>query len=74
MPLSPAVTELEQLKAHPALAKLLAWNSKAVEGAKFDRDEMTIYVERSAIREACILLRDDRDYPFNFLVDVTCVD
>ena len=74
MPLAPAVTELEQLKAHPALAKLLGWNSEAVEGAKFDRDEMTIYIERSAIREACVLLRDDRDFPFNFLADVTCVD
>jgi NADH-quinone oxidoreductase subunit C len=74
MPLAPAVTELEQLKAHPALAKLLAWNSESVEGAKFDRDEMTIYIARSAIREACVLLRDDHDCPFNFLADVTCVD
>jgi NADH-quinone oxidoreductase subunit C len=74
MPLNPAITEIDQLKAHPALAKLLAWNYGAIEGAKFDRDEMTVYIERSAIREACILLRDDRDCPFNFLADVTCVD
>ena len=52
MPLVPAITELEQLKAHPALAKLLAWNSGAVEGAKFDRDELTIYIERSSISDA----------------------
>ena len=74
MPLIPAVTELDQLKGHPALAKLLAWNFNAVKGAKFDRDELTIYIERSSIREACSLLRDHRDCPFNFLVDVTCVD
>ena len=47
MPLQPAITDLEQLKNHPAVAELLAWNSAAVEGAKFDRDEMSIYVERS---------------------------
>ena len=26
------------------------------------------------IREACALLRDDADCPFNYLSDVTCVD
>src|SRR2546425_11281255 len=74
MTLAPAVTDLEQLKSHPAIARLLSWNVKAVEGVKFDRDEMTIYVERSAIREACALLRDDSDCAFNFLSDITCVD
>jgi NADH-quinone oxidoreductase subunit C len=74
MPLAPAVTDLQQLKTHPAIAKLLAWNSAAVEGAKFDRDEMTIYIERCWLREACVLLREDPDCPFNFLSDVTCVD
>jgi NADH-quinone oxidoreductase subunit C len=71
---SPAIADLEQLKTHPAIAKLLAWNSAAVEAAKFDRDEMTIYIERSAIRQACVLLRDHPDCPFDFLADVTCVD
>jgi len=70
----PAITDLQQLKNHPAVAKLMAWNSSAVEGAKFDRDEMSIYLDRSFIREACALLRDDSDCPFNFLADVTCVD
>ena len=74
MPLSPAITDLEQLKEHPAIARLRAWNLHAVEGAKFDRDEISIYVERSAIREACALLRDDAACSFNFLSDVTCVD
>jgi NADH-quinone oxidoreductase subunit C len=74
VPSPSAVTDLNQLKGHPALARLLAWNSASVEGARFDRDEMTIYVERSSIRKACVLLRDERDCPFNFLADVTCVD
>jgi NADH-quinone oxidoreductase subunit C len=74
MPLAPAITDLEQLKNHPAVARLVGWNAGAVEGVKFDRDEITIYVDRSALREACALLRDDPACPFNFLSDVTCVD
>jgi len=74
MPLQAAITDLQHLKNHPAVGKLMAWNSAVVEGAKFDRDEMSIYLERSFIREACALLRDDPDCPFNFLADVTCVD
>ena len=74
MPLSPTITDLDQLKNHPAVARLASWNASAVQGAKFDRDEMTIYVERSAIREACALLKEDPACPFNFLSDVTCVD
>jgi len=58
MPLAPAITEVNQLKDHPALARLLAWNAAAIEGAKFDREELSIYVERGSIREACALLRD----------------
>jgi hypothetical protein len=30
--LTQAVTDLEQLKGHPAVARLVAWNPKAVEG------------------------------------------
>ena len=74
MALVPAITDLEQLKDHPSIAKLLSWNPAAVEGAKFDREELSIYIERSALREACVLLRDDPNCPFNFLSDVTCVD
>jgi NADH-quinone oxidoreductase subunit C len=74
MVLSAAVTELEQLKDHPAVARLLASNLNAIEGVKFDREEMTIYVRRSRIRECCALLRDDPRCPFNYLSDVTAVD
>ena len=74
MPQSPPITDQEQLRSHPALARLLDWNAKAVTGVKFDRDEMTVYLERGSIREACALLRDDAEHPFNFLSDITCVD
>jgi NADH-quinone oxidoreductase subunit C len=74
MPLPAAITDLEQLKHHPAIAKVIAWNPAAVAGAKFDRDEMSIYVERSSIRDVCDLLRQDEDCLFNYLADITCVD
>jgi len=74
MPLSPAITDLELLKNHPAVARLMGWNAAAVEGARFDRDELTIHIERGSIRQACALLKDDPACPFNFLSDVTCVD
>src|SRR5881296_4745975 len=74
MPLPPAITDLEQLKSHPAIAKLLAWNPVAVEEARFDRDEISIYINRDFIRQACVLLRDNPECPFNFLSDVSCVD
>ena len=74
MPLTPPITDIEQLKNHPAVARLLAWNPQVVEGVKFDRDEMSIYVERSAIREACVLLKEDSVCQFNVFSDLTCVD
>src|SRR5262249_36060203 len=46
----------------------------AVESAKFDREELTLTVGRGFIREACALLRDDADCPFNYMSDITCVD
>jgi NADH-quinone oxidoreductase subunit C len=74
MALVPAITDLEELKNHPAVARLAGWKAEAVTGVKFDRDEMTITVDRDHIREACILLKEDPACPFNYLSDVTCVD
>src|SRR5579859_1850507 len=74
MPLVPAITDIEELKNHPAVARLHSWNADAIQRVKYDRDEMTIVVDRSAIREACTLLKDDPACPFNFLSDITCVD
>jgi len=74
MPPAPAITDLEKLRNHPAVARLVGWNAAAVTGVKFDREEMTIYVDRDHIREACVVLKQDLACPFNFLSDVTCVD
>jgi NADH-quinone oxidoreductase subunit C len=74
MPVARAITDLEQLKNHPAIRRISAWNPQAIEAVKFDRDEMTIVLAREAIRESCALLKEDAAFPFNFLSDVTCVD
>jgi NADH-quinone oxidoreductase subunit C len=74
MALAPAITELEQLKGHPAVARLVAWNPAAVVGVKFDREEMTISLGPENLGEACALLRDDAECAFNYLSDITCVD
>ena len=74
MSIAPAITDLEQLKDRPPVARLLAWNPAAITGAKFDRGELTIYIDRQFLREVCALLRDDPEQGYSFLVDVTAVD
>jgi len=74
MAIPPPITDIEELKSHPALARLLEWSPAAVKAVKFDRDEMSIVIDRPVIRETCALLRDNPDFPFNYLSDVTCVD
>ena len=54
------------------VAALLSWNSDAVEGAKLDRDELSIYIARQAIRGACAHLKSQG--VTDFLSDVTCAD
>ena len=58
MGLEPAVTDLEHLKDHPALSLLLAWNTGAITEAKFDRNELSIYLDRANIKEALELHLD----------------
>ena len=70
----PAITEIEMLKDHPAVARLLAWNSAAVQSAKWDRNEMSVYIDRAFIRDAAAALKDDQQVKFDFLSDLTCVD
>ena len=74
MALEPSITDLEQLKEHPGLARLLAWNAAAVQGVKWDRDEMSVYIDRAFIREAATVLKDDPELKYDFLSDLTCVD
>jgi NADH-quinone oxidoreductase subunit C len=73
MPVEPAITDVEQLKNRPELAALLAWSSGAVQAAKFDRNELTVWIERTALRDACrALMASEQKY--DALMDVTCVD
>ena len=72
MPLAPAITDLEQLKDRPFVAALLSWNASAVEGAKFDRDELSIYLTRESIREACAQLKQQG--LIDYMSDLTCAD
>ncbi len=74
MPLTPAILDIEQLKDRPEVAHLLAANAEAVSAAKFDRGELTVWVDRAFVREAVALLRDDASLQYNFLADLTCVD
>ncbi len=74
MALVPAITDMEQLKDRPELALLLARHAAAVTGAKFDRDELTIWVDRIALRDACITLKNDPQLQYTSLADLTCVD
>lgn len=71
---APAITDITQLQDRPELARLLAWRPSAMAGAKLDRGELTLGIERGSIREACALLRDEPHLRYNFLSDLTCVD
>ena len=72
MALQPAITEIDQLKDRPAVGAL--HSASLAEGAKFDREELTIYVNRADIKQACDILRENSATKFNFLSDITCVD
>jgi NADH-quinone oxidoreductase subunit C len=70
--LAPAITDLEQLKDRPILAELLRWDPRAIEGARLDRDELSIYIRRELIRHACTHLKIES--LVDFLSDLTCAD
>lgn len=72
MALTPAITDLEQLKDRAVVAALLKFNADAVQGAKFDRDELSIYIAREALRPACEHLKSSG--LVDFLSDLTCAD
>ena len=74
MALEPAITDIELLKDRPEVAALLVRHAASVTAAKFDRNELTIWVDRIALREACLTLKNDPQLIYNALSDVTCVD
>jgi NADH-quinone oxidoreductase subunit C len=72
MPLSAPVAGVDQLKDRPLVASLLGWNANAVQDARFDRNELTIYVARESIRGAIEFLKSQG--LTDFLSDLTCAD
>jgi len=74
MPPAPAITDLEALKERPALAALLSWKPDAVKAAKWDRDELTIWLEPALLPGACDVLRSSPATQFTFLADITALD
>ena len=62
------------LEAHGqnrAVNSLVSSLPNAITNAKFDRNELTLTVEKDAVREVCRVLQAAG---YNFLEDVTCVD
>jgi NADH-quinone oxidoreductase subunit C len=54
-----------------AVAALTQQLPDAIQGAKFDREELTLTLARETIIPACLVLQSAA---YNFLADVTCVD
>jgi NADH-quinone oxidoreductase subunit C len=74
MALAPAITDIEQLKDRAEVAALLAWNPAVVTGAKFDRNELTVWLDRVGLRDACQMLKSEPKLRYNAIADITCVD
>jgi NADH-quinone oxidoreductase subunit C len=72
VPLTPAVTDLDKLRDQPLVAALLRWNQDGVHAAKLDRGELSIYIAREFIRQACEHLKASG--LVDFLSDLTCAD
>jgi len=73
MALDTTITDLEQLKDRPEVARL-AQEQGLLQSAKLDRGELIVWVEPGTIVQACTILRDSSETQFNFLSDITCID
>ena len=62
---------IEGLPDHPAIKAILAWDSAALEDARFDRNELTLTFATDQIREACTTVQAAG---YNFFEDMTAVD
>jgi NADH-quinone oxidoreductase subunit C len=58
-------------KENRAVRALLAADASWITQARFDRNELTLWIPRDAIREAA---KTVQTAGYNFLTDVTCVD
>jgi len=74
MALQPAITDLELLKERPAVACLLSALPEALQAAKFDRDELTLWIEPILLINALELLRSSPTTRFTVLADLTALD
>jgi NADH-quinone oxidoreductase subunit C len=64
-------TVLQAHASNPAIQALQTGVAGAIVNAKFDRDELTLVIDRLLIREAAAAVQGAG---YNFLEDVTCVD
>jgi NADH-quinone oxidoreductase subunit C len=62
---------IEGLPDHPAIKAILAWDSLALEDARFDRNELTLTIASGKIRETCFAVQAAG---YNFFEDMTAVD
>ncbi len=74
MALQPPVTDLELLKERPAVACLLDSMPQALQAAKFDRDELTLWIDPIHLIDALKLLRTSSSTSFDYLADLTALD
>jgi len=74
MSIQPAITDLELLKERPAVACLLSALPEAFLSAKFDRDELTVWIEPIHLINALNLLRTSTSTRFTVLADLTALD
>jgi len=62
---------LAGLPEHPAIKAILAWNSSALDDARFDRNELTLTIVKEQIVDAA---RTVQAAGYNFFEDMTAVD
>jgi NADH-quinone oxidoreductase subunit C len=74
MALQPAVTDMELLKERPAVACLLSCLPGALQAAKLDRDELTLWIDSILLIQALNLLRSSSSTSFKVLADLTALD
>ncbi len=63
-----------ELESNLIIRKLAAFDPAGIVGARLFRDELTVEVERSAIRRVAEFLCQDGELRFRYLADVTTVD
>lgn len=63
-----------ELQANPIIRKLMAMGADTVQDALLFRNELTLFVPASRIRDVCEFLKGDAELQFNYLSDLTAVD